>query len=60
MTNLPDGLEEILAEETYERQNKGEVQDAINRLGVNVSETFLNFIINILDLFGKNLFLLSC
>ena len=43
MANLPDRLEEILSDETYERQNKGEVQDAIKRLGVTVSETFLEF-----------------
>lgn len=43
LTNLTDQLGEILAEETYERQNKGEVQDAIKRLGVTVSETFFEF-----------------
>nr|WP_154985930.1 SMI1/KNR4 family protein [Paenibacillus xylanexedens] len=43
MAILPKRLEEILAEETYKRQNKGEVRDAIIRLDVKVSETFFEF-----------------
>ncbi|MFD0590081.1 SMI1/KNR4 family protein [Paenibacillus sp. GCM10027627] len=43
MANLPDGLEEVLEEEIYVRKNKGEVQNAISRLGVTVSGTFFEF-----------------
>lgn len=53
MTNLPHQLEEILAEETYKRQNKGEVQDVIKRLGVSVSGTFFEFYSNYIGPFWE-------
>lgn len=43
MSNLPEKLEQILDEVTYKRQNKKVVQESLNRLGVNVSDTFLEF-----------------
>ncbi|AJS61119.1 SMI1/KNR4 family protein [Paenibacillus sp. IHBB 10380] len=43
MSNLPLKLEGILEEDTYKRQNKTEVHEALIRLDVVVSDTFREF-----------------
>ncbi|OXM85375.1 SMI1/KNR4 family protein [Paenibacillus rigui] len=40
---LPDGLENILEEDMYKRQNRNVVHEALTRLGVNVSNAFRQF-----------------
>ncbi len=43
MSKLPKGLEQILSDDIYKRQNKNEVGEALERLDVKVSETFKEF-----------------
>lgn len=43
MKHLPDGLNEILPKEIYARQNRKEVQDAIDSLGVKTPNSFSEF-----------------
>lgn len=40
---LPVGLEEVLGEDIYKRENPNEVHETLVRLGVEVSDTFLAF-----------------
>nr|WP_088350101.1 SMI1/KNR4 family protein [Bacillus cereus] len=43
MHALPNRLEEVLEEDIYIREDKGQVNEVINRLGVEVSNTFREF-----------------
>jgi hypothetical protein len=43
MSKLPKELEQILSEKIYKRKQKVEVTDTINRLGVTVSDVFVEF-----------------
>jgi hypothetical protein len=43
LKHLPDGLNEILPKEIYARQNRKEVQDAIDSLGVKTPNSFSEF-----------------
>ena len=43
MHALPNRLEEVLKEDIYKREDKGQVNEVINRLGVEVSNTFREF-----------------
>ncbi|WP_080875212.1 SMI1/KNR4 family protein [Oceanobacillus timonensis] len=45
MSVLPKSLDKVLEEEIYIREDINQVQDALIRLDVNVSETFKNFYI---------------
>ena len=40
---LPDKLNDVLGEEIYKREEKSLVEDALIRLGVDISETFREF-----------------
>jgi len=45
MSILPEGLDKVLGEEIYKREDCNSVQDALIRLDVNVSNTFQEFYI---------------
>ena len=45
MTILPERLDEVLGEEIYKREDSNLVQEALIRLGVNVSDIFQEFYI---------------
>jgi len=43
MSILPEGMEEVLGEEIYKREDSNSVKDALIRLDVNVSQPFQEF-----------------
>nr|WP_240634811.1 hypothetical protein [Bacillus cereus] len=43
MHALPNCLEEVLEEDIYKREDKDQVNKVINRLGVEVANTFREF-----------------
>nr|WP_255258686.1 hypothetical protein [Bacillus wiedmannii] len=43
MHALPNRLEEVLEEDIYKREDKDQVNEVMNRLGVKVSNTFREF-----------------
>ncbi|MDO7487577.1 hypothetical protein Q5O89_20810 [Peribacillus frigoritolerans] len=59
MSILPEKLDQVLGEDIYKREDKSKVNEALNSLEVDVSDTFREFYHIMLDLFGKSLYLLS-
>ncbi|XKK25414.1 hypothetical protein HFP65_02600 [Bacillus sp. CB62A.1] len=59
MHALPNRLEEVLEEDIYKREDKGQVNEVINRLGVEVSNTFREFYYRFAGPFGKCMFLMN-
>lgn len=60
MSILPERLDEVLGEEIYKREDSNLVQEALIRLGVEMHQILSkNFIYNMQDLFGKNMYPLN-